>query len=145
MAHKSYAIDPAKEKSRMLLKDILENTLLKFMRPQDIKVLHLPGPDGMEYLQVYGPLGIPPENVIGIERNSALAEMARLNNPGTQVICTSLRDFTDEPQNFNVPSKYQVVSIDFTGNASANNLNEMMSVADLCNDRHFVFQRISLF
>ena len=138
MVHKSYANDPAKEKSRQLLKKTIEDTLLKFMRPQDIRVLHLPGPNGMEYKQVYGPLNIPPSNVIGLEEKTDLAEMARSNNPGTNVVNTTLEDFTKNPERFDAPSRYHVISMDFTQNASPDTLNELMGVTDI-RANHFVY------
>lgn len=132
---KSYARDPAKEKSRQLLKGMIESTLLKFMRPQNIRVLHLPGPDGMEYKKVYEPLGVPPQNVDGLEQNTEIAELARKANPRTNIINTTLSDFVKEGRLLD----YNIVSLDSTGNFSVDTLNDAATLGIFLKPNNFLY------
>jgi hypothetical protein len=121
---KEYKNDPVKEQSRQLVGEMLDRTLLTFLKPNQIRVLHLPGRDGQEFKSVYGTRGIPPENVDGIERYPEAAAEARKNNPGTNIYCTDLQDFVQRASTLD----YHVISIDLTGNLSASNLEVLSTI-----------------
>ena len=108
---KHYAGDWAKAKSRDLVKGMIERTLLTFRKPEDISVLCFPGIDGAEVIQVYDALGIPRENVVGLERDPEIAGQIEANCPGIQVVNQTLEDYVAERERFN----FDVVSTDYTG------------------------------
>ena len=74
MTEKRYQSDWAKAKSRDLVKDMIQKTLLKFRKPEELSVLCLPGIDAEEIFQVYDALGIPRKNIVGVERESDIAD-----------------------------------------------------------------------
>ncbi len=120
---KNYASDPAKRRSRSKLRGFIEDTLLQRLEPEEVSVLHLPGPNSLEYQHVYEPLGI--RDVVGVEKNADAAATAHEATPAVDVRHQTLFDFIrDEPE-----SKYNVISLDFTGylsegrNALANALS----------------------
>ncbi len=107
---KDYANDPAKAKSRGLLKDMVDRTLLKFRNPSQLYVLCFPGINATEIYQVYDPLGIPRENITGIERDSQVAKELERKRLGIRVVNQSIEDFVREQETIN----FNVVSLDYT-------------------------------
>ncbi len=109
--------DAVKQESRAKLKGFVKKNLLSHMSPRDVRVVCFPGAevDGEEALEVkevYDSLGIPRENVMGIEYDAKNHE--RLKNAGLGI------RFTDRPMDaydfFKTTSeKFDVISLDYTG------------------------------
>ena len=87
-AEKHYADDWAKAKSRDLVRDVIERNLLRIRKPKDLQVLCFPGIDATEVFQVYDSLGIPRENITGLERDPYVAEQIERKNLGIKMRVT---------------------------------------------------------
>ncbi|MBX4195972.1 hypothetical protein KW805_00075 [Candidatus Pacearchaeota archaeon] len=124
MAEKHYDADWAKAKSRGLVKDMIQKTILTFRRPQDLKVLCLPGRDAAEVYEVYDPLGISRYNIIGLERDRSIAEEIEGKGLGIKVINKSLEEYVDK----NHISCLDVVSLDFTGYLQSSQLDALRKI-----------------
>ncbi len=110
-ATKDYAGDWAKAKSRVLHKEMLDRTLLKFRKPKDIKVLFFPGVDATEVHEVYDPLGIPRENLLGIERDREVYEHLKGQDLGIQLVRGSLEGYVELEERFD----FDDISVDYVG------------------------------
>lgn len=109
--------DPVKEESRARLRSFIQRHL-SFRRPNDIRVLCLPGAEhegeeALEVKQVYDPLGIPRKNITGLEMDPERAQRLRNADLGLRVIEASDLEF------FRAASptidKFDVISLDYTG------------------------------
>ncbi|MCF7872231.1 hypothetical protein K9L97_04315 [Candidatus Woesearchaeota archaeon] len=101
--------DPIKEEQRKaLLQMILEN-LLNGRDSRNIKVLHFPGPDNLEWHQVYKIAGINPKNVIGLEENKKYYEELMKTNPEIDVKNMSLDKFMKQ----NPTTHFDIISLDY--------------------------------
>ncbi|MBI5390728.1 hypothetical protein HZB02_04510 [Candidatus Woesearchaeota archaeon] len=108
----SYADDTMKEKTRAYLREFIGKNL-SFLKPKDIHVLHLPGPEMLEWEEVYKPLGIPAKNVTGLERDpAAYAALAERNhNVGMQIYRTDDVSFLETAKQQG--RRWQIVSLDY--------------------------------
>lgn len=137
---KHYAGDWAKAKSRDLVKGMIERTLLTFRKPKDISVLCFPGIDGAEVIQVYDALGIPRENVVGLERDPEIAEQIRANCPGIEVVNQSLEDYVTGLDRHD----FSVISLDYTGGVTNEQLETSRLLKYGARSDHLVFHSANL-
>lgn len=112
MTEKHYDTDWAKAKSRDLVGKMLDQTLLTFRKPSQIRVLHFGGVDLAEARQVYLPRGILPKNIVSVEREKDLAEKQRAQGTGIEVVHSTLDEYVANPK---IPVDFDVVSLDYTG------------------------------
>ena len=108
---KRYTDDWAKDKSRELVKKMIAETVLQKKDPARTRVLCFPGIDYTEVVQVYDQLGIPRENVTGIERDKNVAKVIGERCPEINLYSGTLEDFVEDGKSFN----FDVVSLDFMG------------------------------
>jgi hypothetical protein len=111
---KSYQ-DPVKQKAREKLREFIKSNLLSIKRPEDVKVVCFPGAeqDGQEALEVkevYDPLGIPRQNITGLEYLSQNAARLRRANLGIEVVESDALNYFLKNQR-----KFDVISLDYTG------------------------------
>ncbi|MBT3865833.1 hypothetical protein HOF78_01880 [Candidatus Woesearchaeota archaeon] len=137
---KHYAGDWAKAKSRDLVRGMVERTLLTFRKPQDISVLCFPGIDAAEVTEVYDPLGIPRENIVGLERDPEIAEQIEANCPGIQVVNQSLDDYIAGLGGHN----FGVISLDYTGGLSFDQIDCLTSLVKKQGRDNFVLHVANL-
>lgn len=107
---KHYTGDWAKDKSRMVVKNTLESTLLTFRKPKDLNVLCFPGIDAKEITDIYDPLGIPRKNIIGIECDKRVADELERKNLGIQLVRGKVEDYLSHQKTLSL----DVVSLDYT-------------------------------
>lgn len=137
---KAYGNDQAKSKSRDLVRRVIERNLLKFRKPSQLKVLCFPGIDATEIHEVYDPLGIPRENIVGVERDGAVAKELRKKDLGIKVISNSLEDYVISAERLN----FDVVSLDYTGPLSKKQLNVLQEICSNQQRNHFVLHHANL-
>lgn len=111
---KSYN-DPVKQKAREKLRDYIAAHILRTKSPRNVRVVCFPGAEiegeeGLEVLQVYDPLGIPRENIVGLERDARNAARLRKAMPDLDVQEIDAYDFFRSER-----GKFDVVSLDYTG------------------------------
>ncbi len=107
--------DPMKQKARANLVYFVRK-YLSHISPKDMRVLCFPGAeiDGQEALEVkevYDVLGVPRQNIIGVERDAQNAQRLRKADLGIHVIEADLVDYLKQP---NVPV-FDIVSLDYMG------------------------------
>jgi len=107
--------DPCKQKSRKKQRDFIARNLLRFKKPSDVRVVCFPGAelDGEEALEIkeiYDPLGIPRQNIVGLEADSERAERLRKADLGIVVEQIMDLDFFKE-----IERQFDVISLDYTG------------------------------
>lgn len=110
MTEKHYSDDWAKDKSRDLVRTTIDDTLMTFRKPKQMKVLCFPGIDALEILQVYDQLGIPRKNITGIERYKDVADAIRAKNLGINVVNDTLENYVAKQSQFDL----DVISLDYT-------------------------------
>lgn len=108
---KAYGNDWAKSKSRTLVREMIERTLLSFRRPKDLRVICFPGVDAAEIYEVYDPLKIPRENILGVERDREVAQEVERKNLGIQLYKGSLEELVSSRDSFN----FDIMSLDYIG------------------------------
>lgn len=135
MAEKTYATDWAKQKSRDLVREMIAGTLLKFRRPQDLRVLCLPGIDAAEIFEVYDRLGIPRENIVGVERESDIAEAIEGKDLRIKVERQDLEDYVKDLN----PAPFDIISLDFTGPLNLKILHAISTLASRETKNHVLF------
>jgi hypothetical protein len=123
-ADKRYHDDWAKVKSRTLVKDMIERALLPKRRPSNLYVLCFPGIDAREIYEVYDPLGIPRENIVGLERDQAIAKELEAKRLGIKVVPKSLDEYLGTLRQ----SHFDVVSLDYTGPVRADTVNTLHAI-----------------
>lgn len=109
---KSYD-DPTKRKARDKLREFISKNSTKPIK--DVKVVCFPGAEiegeeALEVKEIYDALGIPRENIVGLEYAPESAERLKKADLGIEVICQDAYDFfktTDRT--------FDVVSLDYTG------------------------------
>lgn len=112
---KSYD-DPVKQKAREKQRNFIRRNM-KFRRPQDIRVLCLPGAEqggeeGLEILEVYDPLGISRGNITGLEIDPERAERLRQADMGIQIVNMSDIEFLQQAAERG--RSWDVISLDYT-------------------------------
>jgi len=111
---KSYD-DPVKALAREKLRDFIASELLPIKRARDIRVVCFPGAENegeeaLEVRQVYDPLGIPRENIVGLEYKADRAQRLRDANLGIEVVPGSAGDYFSREG-----KRFDVISLDYTG------------------------------
>tara|TARA_Y100000310_G_scaffold306362_1_gene347439 strand:+ start:5108 stop:6670 length:1563 start_codon:yes stop_codon:yes gene_type:complete len=107
--------DPAKELSRLKLRRFISKEVLPYRRAKDVKILCFPGAEheydvALELLQVYDPLGIPRENIVGLENSHKRRKRLRKANLGIEISHkNALKYFTEHDKVFDV------ISLDYCG------------------------------
>ncbi len=137
---KDYAGDPAKAKSRGLLKSMIERTLLNFRKPSQIEVLCFPGVDAAEIHEVYDPLGIPRANITGLERDPIVLNELERKKLGINLIPNSIEDYAKTEETF----PFDVVSLDYTGPISNRNIETLAKISSSQSRNHFVLHQANL-
>lgn len=114
---KHYAGDWAKAKVHDALGEMLDTTVLTYMKPRDVRVLHFPGIDMAETERVYLARGIPPQNIIGLEHKCEIADVIEKRGLGIQVPRNSkgkplsLEEYVALHPSYN----FDVISLDYVG------------------------------
>jgi len=105
--------DPAKQKARQRLLVFIKKHLK--VKPETARVLCFPGAEvqgeeALEVTEIYDRLGIPRENIVGLEYNREAARRLKRANFGIEVICQDAYTF------FQTTKKhFDVISLDYTG------------------------------
>jgi len=137
---KKYTDDLAKDKSRELVRSMIERTILTFRKPKDVRVLCFPGIDAEEIFQVYDQLKIPRGNIVGVEREPEIAEVLENKNLGIKVVRSSIEDYVAGQDNL----IFDVVSLDYTGPLQFNHLNTIRQLTKKQRRNHFVYHQANL-
>ncbi len=140
-SEKKYGNDWAKSKSRELVRDTISKTLLKFRKPKDLRVLCFPGIDATEVFEVYDSLGIPRENVVGVERDSYVAGELEKKDLGIKVINQDLESLVE---NGEVPTDLDIVSLDYTSPLRQGNLDTLRSILRMQTKNHLLLHHSNL-
>ena len=131
---KHYDSDWAKSKSRDLVGGTIQDTLLTFRKPQDLRVLCLPGRDAIEIYEIYDPLGIPRENIVGVEMRKDYVKELEAKNLGIQIVPTTLEAYIAGQNSFN----FDIVSLDYTGVLNHKQTGLLSKISKLQNRNHFI-------
>jgi hypothetical protein len=137
---KHYNNDWAKSKSRELVRDFAAKTIMKIVDPKYAKVLCFPGQELAEVYQVYDALGIPRENITGIEKYKSIADKITEQKSGINLVNSSLEDFVDSQKDFD----FDIVSLDYT---SPINNSQMLTISKISNrqtNNHFLLHQANL-
>ncbi|GEM_PF-4835784 len=137
---KHYTSDPAKSKSRELVKDSIKRTLLTYRKPQDLKVLCFPGIDAQEIIEIYDQLKIPRQNIIGIEREKDIANILVEKNLGIQVIHNSLEDYITQQSSL----AFDIISLDYTGPLVLSQIDTLKQIREKQRRNHFILHSANL-
>jgi len=111
MAIKHYNNDPAKARSRDMVRGMLENTVLKDKQASEVRVICFPGIDAREVYEVYDEVGISRENITGLEMYGDIAGQIAATCRGINVVNASAENYFEDIDKH----RYDVVSLDFTG------------------------------
>src|SRR5947209_14808524 len=74
-----------KHRVRAEYRDFLRKTVLRHKKPDELKVLCLPGWEAIEVYDVYDKLGVPRQNIYGVEWNEEAYRRLRKKNLGINV------------------------------------------------------------
>ena len=107
---KAYGTDWAKSKSRDLVRDMAKRTIMTYRKPEDVKVLCFPGYDAAEIFEVYDQLGIPRENIVGVEREEDVADKLEGDDLGIKLYRGELEDWVASQNGLDL----DIVSLDYT-------------------------------
>jgi hypothetical protein len=140
MTYKHYSNDWAKTKSRELVRDMIQKTLLTFRRPKDLHVLCLPGIDAQEIFEVYDILGIPRKNITGVEINRKIAREISAKNLGITVVPQSVEEYVANQRSLD----FDVVSLDYTGPISNDNVDVIRELRRKQQVNSFIFHQANL-
>jgi hypothetical protein len=105
---------------------MVERNLLKFRKPSELRVLCFPGIDAQEIIEVYDPLGIPRQNIVGVERDPKVFRELEKKDLGIRLILETLEDYVQGRSQTN----FDVVSLDYLGPL---NQNQVSTIRDLLN------------
>jgi len=108
---KDYAGDFAKAKSRDIVREMIGGLPKAQYFSHKMKVLFLPGIDAAEVFQVFDPLGIPRENIVGVERERDVFHELQRKNLGIQIVHSTLEDYIASRKSFD----FDFLSFDFVG------------------------------
>tara|TARA_Y100000310_G_scaffold242934_1_gene247211 strand:- start:6901 stop:8454 length:1554 start_codon:yes stop_codon:yes gene_type:complete len=111
MSEKHYNTDWAKAKSRDVLGDVIDRTLLKFRKPKNLRVLCFPGIDAQEIIQVYDARGIPRKNITGLERDRKTYEALLDKDLGINLVDSDSEKYFESQ----VHIDFDIVSLDYIG------------------------------
>jgi hypothetical protein len=140
MIAKRYDNDWAKSKSRDLVRDMISGSLLKFRKPKNVKVLCFPGVDATEITEVYDPLGIPRENIVGVERDPRIADEIEKKGLGIRVERGTIEDYAERISYHD----FDVVSLDYIGPISVNQVKTLLKLFSKQSKHHMVLHTANL-
>lgn len=124
MIEKHYADDWAKSKTRVMVYDLIERTLLRTRKPSQLYVLCFPGVDATEVYEVYDRLRIPRQNITGVERDPQVAQELINKNLGIRIVTGTLEDYVSKVRNL----FFDVVSLDYTGPIIPTHINTLQQI-----------------
>lgn len=137
---KHYDTDWAKAKSRDLVGKMLDETILTFRKPSQVKVLHFGGVDLAEAKQIYLPRGILPKNIVSIERERDIAQEQKRLGTGIKVVHSTLEGYLAQQEEID----FDVVSLDYIGPIGTNQESSLYSIRLKQNKKHFLFHIANL-
>lgn len=137
---KDYANDSAKARSRDMVRDMISRTLLQFRKPSQLQVLCFPGVDAAEIYQVYDPLGIPRENVTGLERDPKVAHELEKKKLGIRIINHDVVDYIAAQDRIG----FDIVSLDYTGPIRSPQIGLLHEIAAKAQKNHMVVHQANL-
>jgi hypothetical protein len=140
MPEKHYEGDWAKSKSRDLLGDMMDTTLLKYLKPSALSCLILPGIDAAEVFQIFKPRSIPMRNITGFEEKHDVADRIETKNLGIILRRQSVEDYFSNEHKF----AYDVISLDYTGTLTTNTIHTLMDIRDKQTRNSFVLHIVNL-
>jgi hypothetical protein len=119
--------DPAKDKSRAKLKEFIEKHLDK--DPKETRVVCFPGAEkkgeeALEVREVYDALGIPRQNITGLEYDAEKAERLRKADLGINVINSPDIDFFSTTKDV-----FDIISLDYTGHQGKDETKTLEMIA----------------
>jgi len=98
MAQKDSYNFPVKAQYRQMWCDFIDERIPRANRVRSkMRVLCFPGHEGLEVTEVYDKLGIPRQNIVGIERNEEAAEELESRGLGIQIVREDLAGLNDHP------------------------------------------------
>jgi hypothetical protein len=112
---KSYN-DPAKQKTREKFREFIRKHIKKSF--ENVRVVCFPGAEvkgeeALEIKEIYDVLGIPRENIVGLEYDEKAAKKLRKAKLGIEVIQQDAYNFFK-----NTDRKFDIISLDYTGQRS---------------------------
>ena len=117
--------DPVKQAAREKLSVFIRKKILPFRNPTGINVVcfpgaEIPGEEALEVKKVYDSLGIPRENIVGLEEDPVLAKRLEEANLGICVV-------NDLDINYfrNTQEKFDIISLDYTGQQTDDRLKAL--------------------
>lgn len=137
---KRYDTDWAKAKARKIVKDTIADTLLVSERPENLRVLCLPGVDATELTQVYLPLGIPKTNIVGVEKDEDIANLLKSKHLGIEIVRSSVEDYIASQKTID----FDVISLDYTGPLSNQQLETLGEIIRKQTRNQFVLHTANL-
>lgn len=125
---KSYD-DPAKRISRDRLREFIKTNLLSVRNPKDVKVLCFPGAEqegqeAVEVKEVYDPLGIPRENIVGLEMDPFRAVRLWKAGLGIEVAINN-----DLAYLSTTSRRFDIINLDYVGTKSRDVLASLKEIA----------------
>lgn len=133
MQKESYKIT-AKQRSRKLFRKFIKRNLPNY---QNAKILCLPGHEALEIFEVYDKLGIPRENITGLERDFESYKKLKAKKLGIKLFHGELEAFvTSEPS-----GDFNILSLDFMGHLGTfeNDIFALMNSRHVAVDECVVF------
>jgi hypothetical protein len=140
MAKKHYSSDWAKAKARGLVANMIKKHILSRKKPEEIHVLCFPGIDAIEVFEVYDVLGIPRQNVVGIERHKPTAGIIRQICPGIDLREKELDDYVAGESQLN----FDILSVDFIGALDQKTIDLIKVIREKQKPDDFLFHAANL-
>lgn len=137
---KRYNADWAKAKSRALLKDFTEKTILRTRKPSQTYVLCFPGVDAREIFEVYDPLKIPRANIVGLERCPLITRELEAQSLGIKVVNKTLEQYVSDSSHL----PFDIVSLDYTGPILPSGVNLLNRLANKQTKKSWVLHHANL-
>lgn len=108
--------DPAKQLWRIKLREFVQKNILPYRRASSLRVACFPGAEqegeeALEVKEIYLPLGIPAQNIVGLEREAEPAQRLRAANLGIEVVERDASDYFLRE----TPKEFDVISLDYKG------------------------------
>lgn len=122
--------DPAKQLWRVKLREFIAEHILPYRNPRTVRVACFPGAEiegeeGLEIKEVYDPLGIPRENIVGLERDAECAQRLRHANLGIEVVEEDALDYFMHP----CTRPFQIINLDYLGQMTLKEGKTLESIA----------------
>lgn len=116
----------AKNEVRKRLKNFISEAYSSQSQRENLRVLTLMGHEPTEYHQVWGPLGIPPENVTSVEKDREAYDALSNNNPGINIEKNSIEDYV-----INTDQSFDIINFDYHGNYNIKKVSIIEQIAYL--------------